>query len=103
MMATQTLVNTAGNTSQAAPFVSSTGTKNKIHLILVDDDEDYREITAVELADYGFDVITFGDGPPLIHYFAGGNSADAVVLDWNLPSVMGIDLVPRLRCQGITI
>ncbi len=103
MMVPQPLSNTVGNASRTFPLTRRARNSGKPHLILVDDDEDYREIAAAELTDQGFDVMTFDDGPPLVRHFAGGSSADVLLLDWNLPSVKGIDLLPRLRGQGINI
>lgn len=56
-----------------------------------------------ELGDHGFDVLPFADGPSLLDFFAQGGQADIVLLDWNLPSVSGIDLLPRLRRNGIQL
>lgn len=97
MAVVRTSPSIVGKGSPAAHLAGPARDRSKPQLIVVDDDDDYREITSAELTDCGFDVISFNDGPPLIHYFASGNSADAVVLDWNLSSVMGIDLLPRLR------
>lgn len=79
------------------------GVDGQIRLVLVDDDDDYREVAGAELGDHGFDIIDFQDGPPLLDYFAAGNSADVIVLDWNLPTINGIDLLPQLHRQGVRI
>ncbi len=75
----------------------------QVRIILVDDDDDFREVAGAELGDYGFDVTDFHDGPLLLDYFAAGRSADVIILDWNLPSVTGIDLLTQLRRQGVKI
>ena len=74
-----------------------------IRLLLVDDDDDYRESISIELADHGFVVTDFEDGPPLFEYFAAGKNADVIVLDWNLPTSLGIDVLPQLRRSGVNI
>jgi two-component system response regulator ChvI len=79
------------------------GDNAQVRLVLVDDDDDYREAAGCELGDYGFDVTDFSDGRPLLDYFAAGNDAEVIVLDWNLPTVNGIDLLPQLRRQGVVI
>jgi two-component system response regulator ChvI len=75
----------------------------QIRLLLVDDDEDYREMVAAELADHGFFVTAFDDAPPLMGHLDDGRTGDVIVLDWNLPSILGIDLLPMLRRRGIRI
>src|SRR5437879_1516552 len=64
-----------------------------IRLIFVDDDDDYREAAAAELVDLGFVVETLADGI----------AADVIVLDWSLPMMSGIDLLPRLRREGVLL
>src|SRR5437879_10633030 len=74
-----------------------------IRLIFVDDDDDYREAAAAELVDLGFVVESFADGASMLASVADGVAADAIVLDWNLPTMSGIDLLPRLRREGIQL
>jgi two-component system response regulator ChvI len=72
-----------------------------VRLIFVDDDDDYREVAGAELADHGFDVVPLSDGAAALDYLSGGGEGDVIVLDWNLPSMPGIDLLPKLRRRGI--
>jgi two-component system response regulator ChvI len=75
-----------------------------VRLILVDDDDDFREAASAELTDLGFSVTSFGDGTAMLASVAEGNiAADVIVLDWGLPSLAGIDLLPRLRREGIQL
>ena len=74
-----------------------------VRLALVDDEADYREAVTGELGELGFDVVSFADGPSLIAYFAAGNSADVVVLDWKLPTMSGLDVLSQLRRHGINM
>jgi two-component system, OmpR family, response regulator ChvI len=74
-----------------------------IRLIFVDDDDDYREAATGELVDLGFSVEGFRDGADMLKSVADGVDADVIVLDWGLPAVTGIDLLPRLRRQGILL
>jgi len=75
----------------------------RIRLILVDDDDDYREVVAAELTDLGFAVEPFSDGDAMLSSVANGIAADVIVLDWSLPTISGIDLLPRLRREGIVL
>jgi two-component system, OmpR family, response regulator ChvI len=74
-----------------------------IRLIFVDDDDDYREAASAELVDLGFVVETFADGASMLASVADGTTADVIVLDWSLPAMSGIDLLPRLRREGILL
>jgi len=87
----------------SAPWLSVSESEDPVRLLLVDDDDDFREAVGGELEDYGFAVTDFPDGEPMLAYFEGGESADVIVLDWNLPTINGIDLLPMLRRQGIKI
>lgn len=90
----------------AMPLLPPAGSRTSdgpLRLALVDDDDDFREVVGAELEDHGFSVSTFTDGPPLLTFFAAGNEVDVIVLDWNLPTTNGIDLLPQLRRQGIGI
>lgn len=74
-----------------------------IHLAFVEDDDAYREAISGELADHGFAVESFSDSPALLDSLAAGAAAEIILLDWNLPSVSGIDLLPKLRNSGISL
>jgi two-component system response regulator ChvI len=87
----------------SAPWLSANENEPPIRLLLVDDDDDFREAVGGELADYGFEVTNFADGGPMLDYFERGDSADVIILDWNLPTISGIDLLPMLRRQGVKI
>jgi len=84
-----------GRTGRASPPA--------IRLVLVEDDDEFREAAAAELEDLGFEVDVFADGAALLDAFANGATADVIVLDWNLPTLSGIDLIPRLRRAGVLL
>ena len=60
-------------------------------------DDDFREAASGELGDYGFDVAAFRDGTGLVEFLETAGDIEIVVLDWGLPRVSGIDLLPRLQ------
>jgi two-component system response regulator ChvI len=74
-----------------------------IRVIFVDDDDEFREAASMELTDLGFEVTSFGDGAAMLASVAEGIAADVIVLDWSLPALAGIDLLPRLRREGIQL
>ena len=104
-------LNTVATPSRAAspaaglsePARGKEAPERSVRLVFVEDDPDFREAAAAELEDLGFEVESFADGAALLEAFANGASADVIVLDWNLPSITGIDLIPRLRRAGVLL
>jgi two-component system response regulator ChvI len=74
-----------------------------VRLMFVEDDDEFREAASAELEELGFEVESFSEGAALLEAFANGASADVIVLDWNLPALSGIDLIPRLRRVGVLL
>ncbi len=74
-----------------------------IRILLVEDDDDYREIVGSELSWHGFDVHSFADGDSLLGSLDITADADVIVLDWRLPNISGIDLLPQLRERGVNL
>ena len=54
------------------------GVAEPIRLILVDDDDDFREAASAELTDLGFAVESFADGPSMLSSVADGTTADVI-------------------------
>ena len=74
-----------------------------IRVLLVEDDEDYREIIGDELSWHGFAVRSFADGDLLLGSLESAAYADIIILDWRLPTISGIDLLPQLRQRGVNL
>jgi len=74
-----------------------------IRVLLVEDNEDYREIVGSELSWHGFAVRSFADGDSLLSSLDAAPGADVIVLDWRLPTISGIDLLPQLRQRGVNL
>jgi CheY-like chemotaxis protein len=74
-----------------------------IRVLFVEDDEDYREIVSSELTWHGFAVRSFADGDALLGSLDAAAKADVIVLDWRLPTISGIDLLPQLRRRGVNL
>jgi two-component system response regulator ChvI len=74
-----------------------------IRVLLVEDDDDYREIVGDELSWHGFAVRSFADGELLLGSLDITAEADVIVLDWRLPTISGIDLLPQLRQRGVSL
>jgi two-component system response regulator ChvI len=69
-------------------------------ILLVDDDELYREVMAGDLEDRGYAVVGFADGAALLAAVQAGLEAEAVLIDWSLPQMSGLDVLRALRAQG---
>lgn len=67
------------------------------HLVVIDDDDLFRESLEQNLLDAGYAVTTFADGPGALAALGGGTAADLVLLDWKMPGMNGIEVLRRLR------
>ncbi len=72
-------------------------------VVLIDDDDLFRESIRLNLCDEGFEVVDFTGGLPALAYFSAGESADAIILDWKMPELNGLDVLCRLRDARITL
>ena len=72
------------------------------HLLLVDDDDLFRESLGLNLVDEGYEVTSFDNGQEALAYL-NDDSADVMLLDWRMPELTGIDVLRRMRGAGITI
>ena len=70
-------------------------------VILVDDDDLYREAMTADLADRGFAVTAFGDGRTCLEALRDGIEAQVALLDWTMPEMTGPELLGALRERGI--
>jgi two-component system response regulator ChvI len=96
----QKVVAASGVEPEAAPPADPRRITDKIRVVLVDDDDGFREMVRGGLMDNGFEVTAFADGHALLRHLADGAVADVAVLDWKMPFINGIDLLSRMRNQG---
>src|ERR1700733_3764461 len=89
----------------ASPLMSrlNEGEADPIRVLIVEDDESYREIVSSELEWHGFAVHSFADGDELLGSLDAAAEADVIVLDWRLPTISGIDLLSQLHRLGVTL
>jgi two-component system, OmpR family, response regulator ChvI len=74
-----------------------------IRILLIEDNHSYRETLTYVLLKQGFAVQSVGDGASPLGALDAAVDIDVVVLNWRLPKTPGIDLLARLRQQGINI
>jgi len=72
------------------------------HILLVDDDDLFRESLGLNLVDEGYEVTSFDNDRDALAYLNRG-SADVMLLDWRMPNLTGIDVLRRMRGAGVTI
>jgi two-component system response regulator ChvI len=73
------------------------------HLLLVDDDDLFRESLGLNLIDEGYEVSSFANGRDVLAYLDRGGGADVMLLDWRMPNLTGLDVLRQIRAAGVTI
>jgi two-component system response regulator ChvI len=96
---------TTTSLSSAGPVVPFAHVREPgtIRVLLVEDDQIYRDSLSNELSKHGFAVHGFADGASLLGALDSAIDADIIILDWGLPKTLGIDLLPQLRRHGVTL
>jgi two-component system, OmpR family, response regulator QseB len=69
-------------------------------ILVVEDDRELRELLTRLLRDVGYRIDAVGDGQAGLHR-ALVDTYDTIIVDRGLPAVDGLDLIKRLRGQGI--
>ncbi|HTS94133.1 MAG TPA: response regulator transcription factor [Stellaceae bacterium] len=84
--------------------ISSPGTKpasaRQARILLVDDDDEFRESLGLNLIDEGFAVTTFGGAYPALEFLGSGEAVDVILLDWRMPGMNGLEMLRELRQRG---
>jgi two-component system response regulator ChvI len=72
-------------------------------VVVVDDDDMFRESLGANLIDEGFDVVEFAEGRSVLEFFATESDADIVLLDWKMPGMDGLEVLRQLRRADIQV
>jgi PAS domain S-box-containing protein len=83
----------------AAEAVASTGTHGDGTVLLVDDEEYIRAITADMLAELGFKVHTAESAAAALAALEGGLAPDVVMTDHLMPGMTGVELALAVRAR----
>lgn len=83
--------------------MSEPGAATRGHVLVVDDDSLFSESVSRNLADAGYRTRIFRDGPSTLDHLSHAPTADLMLLDWKMPQMSGIEVLQRLRADGIEI
>lgn len=73
-------------------------------VVLVDDDDLFRESLGRNLADAGYRVRDFARGAAALdHLLAGDEQPGLVILDWRMPEMNGIEVLKRIRGANLDV
>lgn len=73
-------------------------------VVLVDDDDLFRESLGRNLADAGYRVRDFARGAAALdHLLSGEEPASLVILDWRMPEMNGIEVLKRIRAANLDV
>lgn len=67
-------------------------------LLVVDDDDDIRELLSMALGIAGHEILTASDGPDALDVLAA-EPVDLIVLDVSMPQMSGLEVARRVRAK----
>jgi two-component system response regulator ChvI len=70
-------------------------------IVVVDDDPLFLSTLTLNLEDAGFDVTAFTASAAALDHLSAARQPDAIILDWHMPEMDGLELLQRLRAQGL--
>ena len=73
------------------------------HILLVDDDDAVREVTATLLRDLGYHVEEIGSGGAALERLSHAASVDILLVDYAMPGMNGAELARRVRARRPTL
>jgi len=68
-------------------------------ILMVDDNNDVREITGILLSDLGYSVVEADSGPAALVHLESGSAVDLVLVDLSMPGMSGFEMVTRARAK----
>jgi two-component system response regulator ChvI len=79
---------------------SAAADRRSVRVAVVDDDEEFRRTLCFHLTDQGLDVVSCSGGRKAIELLAA-ESLDAILLDWRMPEMNGLEVLRELRGRGV--
>jgi CheY-like chemotaxis protein len=68
-----------------------------MNILLVDDNDDVREITALFLRDSGYNVLEASSGSAALDVLDANPAINLLIVDFAMPKMSGTELVERVR------
>src|ERR1700752_2252281 len=73
------------------------------HLLLVDDDDLFRESLGLNLIDEGYEITSFCNGSDALSSLPSGGPAGGGLPAWRIARLNGLEVLRRMRRSGIAI
>ncbi len=73
-----------------------------MRVLIADDDQTIRALLADLLADLGYEVLTASNGAEAVE-LAVREEPDALILDFLMPRLSGVDALKAIRARGLTM
>ena len=68
-----------------------------LSVLVVDDDDDIRDMLRALLEDEGLTVVTASDGPQALALLGGGLEPGLILMDIMMPGMSGLEVLARIR------
>lgn len=88
---------TSQQLAMSVPVPEAQQVRGQGRILVVDDDTDVGRVSAAFLHKAGFNVITVKSGDEALVKLGAGNAFDALVTDYAMPGINGVDLVLQAR------
>jgi two-component system, OmpR family, response regulator ChvI len=85
-----------------SPNASDFGSDRR-RIVVVDDDPLFLSTLTLNLEDAGFDVTAFTGSAAALDHLCAVRQPDALILDWHMPEMDGLELLQRLRARGLGV
>ena len=72
---------------------------NAANILLVDDNDDVREITALILRDCGYNVLEASSGRAALDVLDANPAIDLLIVDFAMPAMSGTEVLERARAK----
>lgn len=76
---------------------------SKTRIVLVDDQDLFRDSLSLGLGEFGYEVEAFASGEAAIDYLLRTTGDDVVLLDWMMPGLSGMDVLRRMRDANLDV